>query len=310
MCLFFTGYYCIMKNVYYDSYRPTTLKQPYGYSSPYAMTIKTFSEDDIVPLHYEECFEIILCDGLEGVLSIEEKEYHLEGKQAFVVLPNAFHSNHIHACAGLEYVLKVPLELFSSLLDLPVLCQQSGLKLFEINPTCPDFDDLKAAMTEILENDDHSLLSMAGLLHVFSVLLRHTQPKIIPESYTTSLNQSSLREIIRWTEENFSKPIQLSMVANKLGYSKYYFCSRFKALTGTTYIRYLNTVRISHAYKLLNAGASVTEAGIACGFSDIGYFIQMFKKVYGVTPKKYVRDRIGTSCKNHIENGPDERINR
>ncbi|MDY2658153.1 MAG: AraC family transcriptional regulator, partial [Candidatus Limiplasma sp.] len=135
-------------------------------------------------------------------------------------------------------------------------------------------------------------------------------PKIIPESYTTSLNQSSLREIIRWTEENFSKPIQLSMVANKLGYSKYYFCSRFKALTGTTYIRYLNTVRISHAYKLLNAGASVTEAGIACGFSDIGYFIQMFKKMYGVTPKKYVRDRIGTSCKNHIENGPDERINR
>lgn len=280
-----------MNTVYYGSYRPTTLKQPYGYASPYALAIKTFPEDDIVPLHYEECFEIILCDGLEGVLSIEEKMYPLGGRQAFAVLPNTFHSNHIHACSGREYVLKVPVYLLSSLLDLPALCQRSGLKLFEICPVCPDFDGLMAAFNEMIEHDDNALLSMAGLLHVFSVLLRYTQPNAAHEDYANSLNRSSLREVIRWTEENFSQPIQLSTVADRLGYSKYYFCSRFKALTGTTYIHYLNTVRISHAYKLLSGGASVTEAGNACGFTDISYFIQMFKKMYGVTPKQYVQAR-------------------
>ena len=280
-----------MKNVYYDSNRPTTLKQPYGYASPYAMAIKTFPEDDVVPLHYEECFEILLCDGLEGVLSIEEKVYPLGGRQAFVVLPNAFHSNHIHACSGKEYVLKVPLDLLSSLVNLPALCQRSGLKLFEICPVCPDFDELMAAVNEMVENDDNALLSMSGLLRVFSVLLRYTQPNIAPDGYADSLDRSSLREIILWTEENFSKPIQLNTVAERLGYSKYYFCSRFKALTGTTYIHYLNTVRISHACRLLQSGTSVTEAGSACGFTDISYFIQMFKKMYGVTPKQYMQAR-------------------
>ena len=280
-----------MKIVYYESHHPTTLKQPYGYTSPYALAIKTFPEDNLVPLHYEECFEILLCDGLDGVLTIEEKVYPLKGQQAFVVAPNAFHSSHIHVCGGKEYVLKVPLDLLSSLVNLPALCERSGLKLFEICPVCPDFDELMAAVNEMMENDDNALLSVASLLRIFSVLLRYTQPKIAPDRYADSLNRSSLREIIRWTEENFAHPIQLSAVAERLGYSKYYFCSRFKALTGTTYIHYLNAVRITHACRLLRSGSSVTEAGTACGFTDISYFIQMFKKMYGITPKQYVQAR-------------------
>ncbi len=42
------------------------------------------------------------------------------------------------------------------------------------------------------------------------------------------------------------------------------------------------------ACELLSAGkSSVTETAFACGFNDLSYFIRVFKRFQGVTPKQY-----------------------
>ena len=68
------------------------------------------------------------------------------------------------------------------------------------------------------------------------------------------------------------------------GYSKYHFCSRFKSLTGMTYLNYLNSVRVRRACLLLQQGESVQAVCRATGFENVSYFIQMFKKIRHVTP--------------------------
>ena len=84
-----------------------------------------------------------------------------------------------------------------------------------------------------------------------------------------------------------ARRITIDEVAKRTGYSKYHFCSRFKSLTGMTYLNYLNSVRVSYACQLLQQGESVQAVCRATGFENVSYFIQMFKKIQHVTPYQY-----------------------
>ena len=76
-------------------------------------------------------------------------------------------------------------------------------------------------------------------------------------------------------------------MAQRTGYSKYHFCSRFKSLTGITYMNYLNSVRVSHACLMLQNGESVQAVGQSVGFENSSYFTQVFKRIQHMTPHEY-----------------------
>jgi len=62
----------------------------------------------------------------------------------------------------------------------------------------------------------------------------------------------------------------------------------FKKETGTTLTDYIHTVRMRKALTFLN-GTSLSIQTIAsvCGYSDLNYFIRIFKRRYGLSPKQY-----------------------
>ena len=64
----------------------------------------------------------------------------------------------------------------------------------------------------------------------------------------------------------------------------------FKKQLHTTPTDFLNAKRLKRAKELLEEGCTVTDAAARSGYSNCSYFISLFKKHYGVTPKKY-RDR-------------------
>jgi transcriptional regulator GlxA family with amidase domain len=53
-------------------------------------------------------------------------------------------------------------------------------------------------------------------------------------------------------------------------------------------VDYINDVRIRHAMKLLRTtDAPVLDIAYACGFGNIGHFIQTFKQATGKKPLEY-----------------------
>ena len=59
-------------------------------------------------------------------------------------------------------------------------------------------------------------------------------------------------------------------------------------MTGKTPIEYLNEYRIEKATRKLRlTDMSVTDVAFSSGFSDLSYFIKIFKKTKGVSPGKY-----------------------
>ena len=70
------------------------------------------------------------------------------------------------------------------------------------------------------------------------------------------------------------------------------FCRFFKARTKSTFIDFLNDIRISHARKLLIESEEQTIAEIAylCGYKNLSNFNKLFKIKTKLTPKEYKRN--------------------
>ncbi len=72
--------------------------------------------------------------------------------------------------------------------------------------------------------------------------------------------------------------------------SPYYFLRLFKQSMGITPHQYILQRRIEKAKFLLQHGESIAEIAIKVGFCDQSHLTQYFKRIVGVTPKKFLQD--------------------
>lgn len=97
-----------------------------------------------------------------------------------------------------------------------------------------------------------------------------------------------LKPVLEYIDQSYMQPVTLEELAKLAGMSPRYFCRFFHALIHRTPIEYLNYYRIERACYLLAATpVTITEAAYRCGFNDSSYFVKIFKKYKGVTPKQY-----------------------
>ncbi len=100
-----------------------------------------------------------------------------------------------------------------------------------------------------------------------------------------------IKPSILYIEENFSSSISLTELARECSMSANYFCKVFKDVTGQTPVEYMTTYRIEAACEMLLSGISVTDTAYDCGFNDLSYFINVFKRYMGISPKQYAQNR-------------------
>ena len=274
--------------VYYERDFPNGFEEKFVFSeqTPYTITVKNFLTEDIVPLHYAATIEILLCDELCGEIVIEEKHYPLSGRQLFVIPPYTLHSNAVTAGDGTMYVFKVCFEQMDRYINLSNCLALNNIALSQLRNDCPEYEAVMKIVNQLIRRDGDLMGCLSLFIPLFQILSRHTVPEKRP-AVDGGFKSTSLQEVVRWTHENYARKIAIEEIAALTGYSKYYFCSRFKALTGVTYLNYLNTVRLSQACLLLRSGKSVQSVCQSCGFENTSYFIQLFRKKMNTTPYQY-----------------------
>ncbi|MDY6012327.1 response regulator [Clostridium sp.] len=93
---------------------------------------------------------------------------------------------------------------------------------------------------------------------------------------------------VDYIDENFRENINLNMIASICNLSPCYFSKLFKKKMGINYNTYINNKKIDYAKKILETtDTPILNLSMDLGFEDCGYFIRVFKKLEGVTPKKY-----------------------
>lgn len=91
---------------------------------------------------------------------------------------------------------------------------------------------------------------------------------------------------------HYADRLGIPELARACGCSESLLSLRFKRATGIGVHAYLQGFRLQQAAALLaQTGKSVTDIALSCGFQSPGYFKDAFRKVYGVSPRVYRRQR-------------------
>ena len=97
-----------------------------------------------------------------------------------------------------------------------------------------------------------------------------------------------IRIICDFLEKNYMENITLDELSGLTGLSKYYLLRSFTKQKSISPYRYLETIRIDRAKKLLERGVLPIDAALQTGFTDQSHFSNFFKKFIGLTPKQYM----------------------
>ena len=118
-------------------------------------------------------------------------------------------------------------------------------------------------------------------------LMRHS---VMNEEDPQLLNSRDADILIatKYIYKNYRKALSLEEVSSQAALSPTYFSKKFKHVTGMGFKEYLNFVRLRHAQTaLLTTSSSITDIALENGFNDSNYFKDLFKKVYGKSPREY-----------------------
>lgn len=158
--------------------------------------------------------------------------------------------------------------------------------------------DLKRIFREIAifytqSNNSLNYLKINSLVYeVMYILLKNYTVK--KDSINSCLSQKYLERMMRITDyinENYKDNITLENVAMKFNFSKEYLSRSFTKYMGINFKNYLVNVRLSNAYRdLINTDYSITHIALENGFPNLKSFITAFKRTYGETPYKYIRN--------------------
>ena len=98
----------------------------------------------------------------------------------------------------------------------------------------------------------------------------------------------TLKAVIQYCTENYSREISLQTLSDSLYISKYYISHLFGQRLKVSFCDYINALRVRRACELLRQGGlSVTEVAFAVGYNSTRSFDRCFKKIQKVSPQSY-----------------------
>jgi two-component system, response regulator YesN len=101
-------------------------------------------------------------------------------------------------------------------------------------------------------------------------------------------NKKIIKNILKTIEENYSKNLTISDIANEIYLSPNYVGIIFKKEMGESFTDFLVRVRLEKAKKMLKeTPLKVYQIGGMVGYSNISYFCSIFKNSYGMSPSEY-----------------------
>lgn len=93
---------------------------------------------------------------------------------------------------------------------------------------------------------------------------------------------------LAYIKKNYNTELPVEAVSNHIQKSPDYFSRIFKREVGMPFSEYLNRIRINEAKKLMkNTNFLAYEISDKVGFQDYKYFVQVFRKIEGVSPSEF-----------------------
>jgi len=128
-------------------------------------------------------------------------------------------------------------------------------------------------------------------LYLKELLIRLIQTQHLKQVAKDSVgndNQNRLNYVLNYINEHLTEKIAVDALSRKAYLSRNMFFKWFREQFGITPLDYINNERVKLAKQLLSQPHhNINTVSKLCGFSDVNYFVRIFKKTEGTTPKAY-----------------------
>jgi len=111
-----------------------------------------------------------------------------------------------------------------------------------------------------------------------------------------SSDEVLLEKIMTCINKNLNNPeLNVEIIAQAVGLSRVHLYRKLKELTNQSASDLIRNIRLKQAAALLSSKPlSIAEVAYAVGYSNMSTFSTNFKKLYGISPKKYQEDNLST----------------
>lgn len=131
--------------------------------------------------------------------------------------------------------------------------------------------------------------SMANALGIH-LLSRYSTGKPTVKLHKGGLSKQQLKHVLDYMNEHLNRNLSLAELAIVVRLSSYHFAHLFKQSMGISPHQYHIQCRIERAKELLHKGdRAIKDIAQVVGFSSQGHFTYHFKRLTGITPKKFLR---------------------
>lgn len=159
--------------------------------------------------------------------------------------------------------------------------------LYSESKDLPFSKQVEGILKNVEKDTEFSKLDLSSDLYSFIIMLKKYGK--LKNQQSLSNNYDKIRPVVEWLEHVYQENIGLNEMAKKVNMSPQNLSALFRSTFGTSPYSFLINLRIREAKKKLvsNSEQSLKEIASSIGFNDVSHFVATFRRVEGITPKKY-----------------------
>ena len=236
------------------------------------------------PNHAHEYYVIGYMVAGERYLSCKNQEYILQAENMVLFNPE---DNHTCAQSGEEPLHYLGMNISKSVMQGLVAEISEMQELPYFNPNVILDKEVACyfqTLHECIMNGSGEFEKEEILFFMVSLLLKRYH-KVFKENVMDC--DKEIEAACTFIEDHFSENISLEQLCGLVNLSKSSLLRAFTKSKGMTPYRYLQSVRIGAAKKMLEQGETLIDASLKAGFSDQSHFSKFFNMFIGLTPGAY-----------------------
>ncbi len=264
-----------------------------------SLNYQTFSSENKnkAPVwHYHPEIEIVYVNGGTGKIQIGSHMSYYRNGALMLIGSNLPHCGFTDGMTGnnSETVIQMmPNSLGPNFFDIPEM-NAIGALLERAKKGITFHRDTKRRIgteIELLKNKE-PFDKLIGILKVLKEMEKTKDYTILnAEGFVMEAelqDNNRINLVFNFVQQEFTRPIPLQEIADRVSMTVPGFCRYFKKITGKTFTQFVNEYRLVHAAKLLHEKqTSITDICYESGFSNFSHFNKLFKQFSGRTPSKY-----------------------
>jgi len=224
-------------------------------------------------------------------MTVGDETLHYDPATYFVMSVDLPAVGSVHPARTGEPYLAVSLTLDPGVIagilaSAPASAGRSSTQGFSVAAVTPELLDGWVRLLRLMNHpDDIPVLAPAFEREILYRVLQGPQGWMLRDIATPESALSRIHVAILWIRENFTQPLRIEALADRVAMSVSAFHRQFKAVTNMSPLQFQKTIRLMHARRLMVTEAlSAAAVSVRVGYESPSQFSREYSRFFGRSP--------------------------